>query len=162
MQTTNRLLIWLVLLLVSACSSNESFNEYQAIEGYSWKKDAPVIFNVISTDTISKKNVFINIRNNKEYRFSSIFLIGKIKFPSGIQVIDTLEYEMADANGKWLGTGFSDLKENKLFYKEAVQFLEAGSYEFSIEQATRGINDIYGTEPLEGITDVGLSIENSK
>lgn len=162
MQTTNRLLIWLVLLIVSACSSNGFFNEYQAIEDYSWKKDAPVIFNVISTDTISKKNVFINIRNNKEYRFSSIFLIGKIKFPSGIQVIDTLEYEMTDAKGNWLGTGFSDLKENKLFYKEAVQFLEAGNYEFTIEHATRGINDIFGTEPLKGITDVGLSIENSK
>lgn len=161
MQTTNKLLIWVLLLVVSACDSIESFNEYQAIENYSWKKDAPVVFKVISSDTISKKNVFINIRNNKEYRFSSIFLIGKIKFPSGIQIIDTLEYEMTDARGNWLGTGFSDLKENKLFYKEAVQFSEEGSYEFSIQQATRGINDVYGTEPLEGITEVGLSIENS-
>lgn len=162
MRTTNSLFIWVLLLLLTACGSNESFNEYQAIENYSWGKDQPVIFNVISSDTISKKNVFINIRNNKEYRFSSIFLIGKIKFPSGIQVIDTLEYEMADATGKWLGTGFSDLKENKLFYKENVQFSEAGTYEFSIQQATRGINDIFGTEPLKGITDVGLSIENIK
>ena len=162
MRTTNSLFIWVLLLLLTACGSNESFNEYQAIENYSWGKDQPVIFNVISSDTISKKNVFINIRNNKEYRFSSIFLIGKIKFPSGVQVIDTLEYEMADATGKWLGTGFSDLKENKLFYKENVQFSEAGTYEFSIQQATRGINDIFGTEPLKGITDVGLSIENIK
>lgn len=159
MQTRNRLLIWVLLLIVSACGSDESFNEYKAIEGYSWEKDTEVIFNVNSVDTISKKNVFINIRNNKDYRFSTIFLIGKIKFPSGLQVIDTLEYEMTDANGKWLGTGFSDLKENKLFYKEAVQFSEVGNYEFSIQQATRGINDIYGTEPLKGITDVGLSIE---
>lgn len=162
MRTTNSLFIWVLLLLLTACGSNESFNEYQAIENYSWGKDQPVIFNVISSDTISKKNVFINIRNNKEYRFSSIFLIGKIKFPSGVQVIDTLEYEMADATGKWLGTGFSDLKENKLFYKENVQFSEAGTYEFSIQQATRGINDIFGTESLKGITDVGLSIENIK
>lgn len=158
----NRLLICVLFFVVSACGSDESFNEYQSIEGYAWDKDVPVIFNVASVDTISKKNVFINIRNNKEYRFSSIFLIGKIKFPSGIQVIDTLEYEMTDAAGNWLGTGFSDLKENKLFYKEQVQFSEVGDYTFSIEQATRGINDIFGTEPLKGITDVGLSIENIK
>lgn len=162
MRTTNSLFIWVLVLLMTSCGSNESFNEYQAIDNYAWDKNQPVIFNVVSSDTISKKNVFINIRNNKEYRFSSIFLIGKIEFPSGFQVIDTLEYEMADANGKWLGTGFSDLKENKLFYKENVQFSENGTYEFSIQQATRGINDIFGTEPLKGITDVGLSIENSK
>lgn len=162
MQTTNRLLFGLLLLIVSACGSKESFKEYQTIKDYSWEKDTPVVFRVVSTDTISKKNVFIYIRNNKEYQFNSIFLIGKIKFPSGFQVIDTLEYEMADANGNWLGTGFSDLKENKLFYKESVQFLEEGTYEFSVEHATRGINDIYGIEPLKGITDVGLSIEKTK
>lgn len=148
--------------MLSACSSNASFNEYQAIEGASWNKDAPVVFEVVSQDTISRKNVFINIRSNKEYRFSSIFLIAKIKFPSGIQIVDTLEYEMTDASGKWLGTGFSDLKENKLFYKENVQFSESGKYELSVEHATRGINDINGAEPLKGISDVGLSIENSK
>jgi gliding motility-associated lipoprotein GldH len=77
-------------------------------------------------------------------------------------VVDTLEYEMTDAKGQWLGTGFTDVKESKLFYKENVVFNEVGDYKFSIQQATRSINDIEGENPLKGITNVGLSIENSK
>jgi gliding motility-associated lipoprotein GldH len=117
---------------------------------------------VNNLDTISANNVFINIRNNKDYEFSSLFLIAKIELPNGYKVIDTLEYEMTDAAGNWLGSGFTDLKENKLFYKENVVFSEIGTYKFNIQNATRGINDIQGKNPLKGITDVGLSIEKIK
>ena len=101
----------------------------------------------------------INIRNNKNYEFSSLFLIAKIEFPNGFQVVDTLEYEMTDSEGNWLGTGFTELKENKLFYKEKVVFSEKGDYKFNIQHATRSIRDIEGKNPLNGVTDVGLSIE---
>ena len=69
---------------------------------------------------------------------------------------------MTDPYGKWLGSGFTDIKENKLFYKENVIFPEKGDYKFSVHQATRGVNDIEGEFPLQGITDVGLRIEKNK
>jgi gliding motility-associated lipoprotein GldH len=149
-------------LLVVSCDSKMIYDQYQPIENHHWSSENKIEFIVDNTDTISKKNVFINIRNNKAYEFSSLFLIAKIEFPKGIRVIDTLEYEMADIQGKWLGTGFTDVKENKLFYKENVSFAEKGTYKFSIQQVTRGINDIEGKKPLNGITDVGLSIEMVK
>lgn len=148
-----------VFLLIVSCDSKIIFDQYQPIKNHQWSSENKIEFIVENIDTISKKNVFINIRNNKDYEFSSLFLIAKIEFPKGIRVIDTLEYEMADIQGKWLGTGFTDVKENKLFYKENVVFSEKGTYKFSIQQATRGINDIEGKNPLKGITDVGLSIE---
>ena len=146
------------LLLVS-CDSGLMYDQYQSIKGNQWASEDNIEFIVSNTDTISAKNVFIAIRNNKDYKYSSLFLIAKIEFPRGLRVIDTLEYEMADNQGKWLGTGFTDVKENKLFYKEDVVFTEKGDYKFSIQHATRGINDINGEAPLNGITDVGLSIE---
>ncbi len=148
-----------VFLLIVSCDSKIIFDQYQPIKNHQWSSENKIEFIVENIDTISKKNVFINIRNNKDYKFSSLFLIAKIEFPKGIRVIDTLEYEMADIQGKWLGTGFTDVKENKLFYKENAVFSEKGTYKFSIQQATRGINDIEGKNPLKGITDVGLSIE---
>ena len=147
------------LLLIVSCNS-AIYDQYQPIENQEWTFDNNIEFIVENTDTISKKNVFINIRNNKDYEFSTLFLITKIQFPKGLAVVDTLEYEMTDAAGNWLGTGFSDVKENKLFYKENVVFNELGDYKFSIQQATRSIRDIDGKNPLKGITDVGLSIEN--
>lgn len=152
----------LVALVVVSCNSNAIYDQYQAIDNHKWSSNNKIEFIVNNIDTISKKNVFINIRNNKTYEFSSIFLIAKIEFPKGLRVIDTLEYEMADAQGKWLGTGYTNIKENKLFYKENVIFKDTGVYKFSIQQVTRSIHDIEGKNPLQGITDVGLSIENIK
>jgi len=154
------LLIFLVLIV--SCETTMIYDQYQPIENHQWSSDNKIEFIVNNSDTISNKNVFINIRNNKTYEFSSLFLITKIEFPQGMRVIDTLEYEMADAQGQWLGTGFTDIKESKLFYKENVVFSEKGTYKFSIQQATRSINDIEGKTPLKGITDVGLSIEKIK
>ena len=149
-------------VLILSCTSNSTFNEYQSIENQTWFSNIEKEFIVNSSDTISQNNVFINIRNNKDYPFSSLFLISTVKFPSGLQVVDTLEYEMTDAKGNWLGSGFSDVKENKLYYKEAVVFSESGTYNFTIKHATRGIEDVEGTVPLFGITDVGLSVEKIK
>ncbi|SDW12977.1 protein involved in gliding motility GldH [Lutibacter oricola] len=154
-----KLVVIFSALLVISCNSKEDYNTYKSIENGKWSSKNKIEFIVNNADTISSKNVFINIRNNKNYEFSSIFLIGKIEFPSGIKVVDTLEYEMTDAAGNWLGTGFTDVKENKLFYKEQVVFNETGDYIFNIENATRGISDIEGNKPLQGITDVGISIE---
>ena len=149
-------------VLLLSCTSNSPYNEYHPIENQTWFSINEKEFIVNSSDTISQNNVFINIRNNKDYPFSSLFLIGTVKFPSGLQVVDTLEYEMTDPNGNWLGTGFSDVKENKLYYKEDVVFSEIGTYNFTIKHATRGIEDVEGTVPLFGITDVGLSVEKIK
>jgi gliding motility-associated lipoprotein GldH len=154
----NYFLLLLVLTIVS-CSNNEIFNQYKSIDNHQWTSENSIEFLVKSLDTISQKNVFINIRNNKDYEYSSIFLIAEIEFPNGYQVVDTLEYEMTDPSGKWLGSGYTDIKENKLFFKENVAFPEKGDYKFTINHATRGIKDIEGKEPLKGITDVGLSIE---
>ena len=147
-----------VLLLVS-CNSKSIYNQYETIENNQWSSTDAIKFIINNQDTISKKNVFINIRNTKDYAFSSLFLIAKIEFPSGFQIVDTLEYEMADAKGKWLGTGFTDIKENKLFYKENIVFFEKGEYTIEVQHATRSIHDIEGINPLAGIYNVGLSIE---
>ena len=138
------------------------YDQYKPIESHQWDSKNSIYFIVSNSDTISKNNVFINIRNNKNYEFSSLFLIAKMEFPNGYQVIDTLEYKMTDSYGKWLGSGFTDIKENILFYKENVAFSEKGDYKFSVYHATRGVNDIEGKVPLQGITDVGLRIEKVK
>ena len=148
--------------LLLSCNSNAVFDQYIPIENQQWHSERSIEFKVNNQDTISKNNVFITVRNNKDYEFSSLFLIAKLEMPNGFKVIDTLEYEMTDASGNWLGSGFTDLKENKLFYKENVVFSEKGTYKFNIQHATRGINDIEGKKPLKGITDVGLRIEKAQ
>lgn len=156
------ILVFIGAFTLFSCDSNMVYDQYKSIENHQWYSNKNINFIVSNSDTISTKNVFINIRNNKNYEFNSIFLIAKMEFPSGYKVVDTLEYEMTDSYENWLGSGFTDIKENKLFYKENVVFSEKGDYKFNIYQATRGVNDIEGENPLQGITNVGLRIEKVK
>ncbi len=152
------LILILVLGLIS-CDSNRTFDEYYSVENNCWLINDVVEFQVEVEDTIFKNNIYINIRNNKEYDFSNLFLVASIEFPNGLKVIDTLEYEMTDKAGNYLGSGYTDIKENKLFYKENVRFQNKGLHILKVEQAMRKSSNIHGLDSLKGIADIGLRIE---
>jgi gliding motility-associated lipoprotein GldH len=67
---------------------------------------------------------------------------------------------MAKPNGELLGSGFTDIKENKLWYKEGIVFNESGEYTINIQHAMRENGKVNGVVNLEGITEVGFRIEN--
>ena len=85
-----------------------------------------------------------------------------MQFPHGKIVQDTLEYRMTETDGRFLGTGYGSIKENKLWYKKGVIFNESGEYIVSIQQAMREKGKVEGVEELEGITDVGFRIERTE
>ena len=155
-------LLLLLLVINQACDKKQVFDEYQNIPNAAWETSNTLTFKFQAKDTVATKNLFINLRNNAEYPFSNLFLITEMKFPDGKQVVDTLEYDMADVTGKFLGTGITDVKENKLFYKENITFPSLGEYTFKVRQAMRKHNEINGVNALEGITEVGFRIENTK
>ncbi len=158
----NRILLVLLLGISVSCVPGEGFSEQIDFKGESWPTDRSAVFNLTVEDTISRNDVFINIRNNNDYPFSNIFLISAIDFPAGNRVIDTLEYEMADKRGNWLGSGITDLKESKLFLKKGVVFPDKGSYRIEIRQAVRNLGDTQPLENLPGIVGVGVSVESLK
>ncbi|MEW7289401.1 gliding motility lipoprotein GldH [Aquimarina sp. 2304DJ70-9] len=148
------------VILVS-CDETQVFDEYQTVSD-TWEIDEKIRFTLPKLDSTQTYNLFINIRNNNTYRYSNLFLISEMKFPNGKVIADTLEYQMALPNGEWLGTGFSDLKENKLWYKENVKFAEDGEYSITLEHAMRKNGEVDGVYSLEGITDVGFRIESTQ
>lgn len=153
----------LILIVVSAlfvsCDSNGVFDKYKYMDNSTWYLDEPVEFEFEIQDTLSKNNLYINIRNNEDYSFSNLFLITHLDFPNGKKIVDTLEYEMADTKGRFLGSGISEVKESKLWYKEAKVFELSGVHKISIQQAMRRNGSVEGIKELKGITDVGFRIE---
>lgn len=157
----NRIFLYflmLTLVLVS-CDSKRVFDEYNSVPN-KWHKDSIVTFKINPPDTVNSYNLFVNLRNTNAYKYNNLFLIVEMKFPHGRTVKDTLEYRMADATGKLLGFGLTDVKENKLWYKEAVVFNEAGEYTVNIQHAMRENGKVSGVVELEGITDIGFRVEN--
>lgn len=150
-----------LLLALSSCTDGILFNKNLKMTSGAWSFDEPVSFDIPVKDTINHYNLFINIRNDHDYPYSNLFIITRMRFPDRSVVTDTLEYEMTDNAGYFLGSGFSDVKENKLFYKENIRFPKNGIYHFEVRQAMRERNTIEPISSLEGVRSVGLSIEKN-
>ncbi len=147
-----------LLFLIFSCDTGIIASKTKTFPGI-WNKDEVVNFEVPQLDSLRKYNVFLHVRNSNEYKFNNLFLIVSMNFPHGMTVTDTLEYRMANPDGSWLGEGIGSIKENKFWYKEDVSFFEEGIYSISIEQAVRNNGEVDGVTNLEGVTDVGFSIE---
>ncbi|MBT3741487.1 protein involved in gliding motility GldH [Polaribacter sp. Hel1_33_96] len=156
----NRIFTFLIgLLFLFSCNDRIVFTKYKSLQNASWEANKNISIEFDVEDTITPKDLFINIRNNKKYPYSNLYVITELNFPNGNKIVDTLQYQMSDKFGHFLGKGFTDIKENKLFYKEAKVFPESGKYIFSIRHAMRKNGEVKVIPFLQGVQDVGLSIE---
>lgn len=141
------------LLLVS-CGKGVLFEQNIRITDDQWQSSSPAVFEVNVEDTIQGYDFFINIRNTGDYRYSNMYLFIGTVFPDGKSIRDTVECIIATPDGEWLGSGVGDLHEQSILFKRAVNFPSKGKYRFEMVQAMR-------QDPLPGIADVGLRIEET-
>ena len=158
MQNKIRLILVCLLVVFTSCDSNQVFDQYQSVPKQ-WNKGEIIEFSFQAPDSINPYNLYVNLRNNNDYKYSNLFLIVGIDFPNNYQIIDTLEYEMTTPEGRFLGTGISDVLENKLEYKTNVNFPVSGNYTIHVQHAMRKSQEIEGLTYLNGVTDVGIKIE---
>ncbi|MGG5576566.1 gliding motility lipoprotein GldH [Myroides sp. C15-4] len=153
----------LSLGLLMSCQHDHKvvFDEFQPTKGV-WERQDIKTFVWDVQDTLTTNNLFMNVRVNKEYPFSNLFVIAKLYKPNAEIVIDTLQFQMSDPNGALLGNGFSDVKESKLWLKENFVFDQAGKYKLTLEQAVRALGDVEGVPELKGISEVGFRIEKAE
>ncbi len=156
MRIRNSALLILVVTLFFSCDKKRVFDEYKSV-GTAWNKDSIVSFDLPKLDSTKRYNLFVTLRDNNKYPFNNLFLIVGLEMPNGFTKVDTLEYQMSNPDGSLMGDGFSDIKENKLFYKEKVRF--RGKYKVNIKQAVRENGKVPGVKSLDGITEVGFRIE---
>lgn len=144
-------LLLFALVLFSSCDKNLVFEQNQKIENTVWLASKPLVFNFEVSDTVSRNNLYINLRNGDDYPYMNLFVFVTTRFPNGKTSVDTMECFLADVRGKWLGSGLGDIYDNRFLYKENVAFPIPGKYEVEIAQAMR-------QEELESIYDVGFRI----
>lgn len=149
----------LLVLALGACThSGAVFQEMEAIDG-AWGDE--VSFEYESEDSLRPMNTYFMIRADEEYPYSNIYIISSVESPKGEVVVDTLQYQMAEADGRLLGEGFSSMKESLLMYRMNHIFKEKGVYKFQLKHATRKHAQEKTDEVLRGVYGVGLLIEKS-
>ena len=147
----------LTLGFIFSCSKPSFFMNYKDFNGQ-WPVYEKVLF-TLDEGTENPVNLMIYIRNNKHYPYSNLFLIAKLKTGDSLLLCDTLEYAMADARGKWLGKGFLEVKESKLWWRENYQLPAVENINVQLEHALRSNNSEQGLDNLEGIVGVGFAVE---
>ena len=146
-----------LILVVGAvsCDRKRVFESYKTLEEKGWNKDSIVVFNVPLTDTIKNHNLLVNIRNKGTYPYSNIYLFMTIGSPDGTTKTDTVEFTLAEPNGRWKGSGIGGLHDNQILYRNSVFFPRKGTYKFQIKQGMRD-------NVLHGIRDIGIRIEKAQ
>jgi gliding motility-associated lipoprotein GldH len=74
-KTKRIILILGVLSICTSCDSDRVFDKYTSVEKNSWLQDVPINFDFKIVDTTSRNNLYLNIRNNKDYLYSNLFVI---------------------------------------------------------------------------------------
>lgn len=147
--------VLLFVIALNACSRQSVFSEYKSIPiETGWQQANKLTFEVNIEDTITRNNVFVNVRQLDAYPFRNIFLFLTTEYPDGKKIIDTLECVLADEKNKWMGDGAGDLWDNTIPFKGNVKFPLLGKYKFTYEHAMR-------VDPLPMIIDMGLTIEKT-
>lgn len=144
-------------LAIFSCESNVEFLKYNSVNGV-WHKDSLQQFSFELNET-NEYNTFVNLRINEEYKFRNVFLIITLKDSLKMLLRDTLQFELADKSGKFIGKKRINLVDNNLLHKKQLKLEGNKKYFLSIEHAMRVINKVGGLENLEGVTDIGYKIE---
>ena len=159
-----RLIIYILLvnliIINFRCSPEKGYTFYKSVSNEGLGV-SPLIFKVPEgIVNSSKKNIFLRLRNNNDYPYSNIFLLASLRSGEDKIYHDTLEYAMASADGSWLGSGFNEIKESKLWWKGGVILPNEKPLIIEVSQAVRNNGEEKGISKLKGIISVGISIED--
>ena len=145
--------VCIFFLIFTSCDNQKIADSYQPIPKNGWPINFPIQFEYNIFENSCQMDFLIGLRNNGEYRYSNIFFFVDLIFPDGSSGTDTVQFLLAEPNGRWLGNGVGPIKHSLLIFKEN-QEIQQGIYKFNI---SHGMRD----SVLLGIEDIGVRIEKS-
>lgn len=143
------------LVNLISCDSNKVYEENIAVSDDGWMNDDIKTFSFDVVDTLSPINIFVNLRTTIDYQYSNIYVFLYSEFPNGTTDKDTLEFLLAELDGKWLGENTGTVVEFKGLIASGGRFSTEGKYTFQLQHAMR-------EELLPEIIDVGMRIETKE
>jgi|TARA_B100001939_G_scaffold195297_1_gene168042 gliding motility-associated lipoprotein GldH len=155
------ILIFLILSCIVSCESNPVYIKYNSLSR-GWLKDSVQNFSFQNQDKLILTDSYLILRVNEKYRYNNIFVIITVTNLSGIISKDTIEYQVADNYGKFIGSKMINIHELSLPHKKGIQLMPKENYLIKVEHAMRNASETAGVKRLEGVLDVGYKFEKEK
>ncbi len=143
--------ILLSIITLLSCKTN-IYDDIKNVQNNKLTYNDTISFDINITTINKAYNVYINIENTDNYKYSNLFLFVYITSPNNNTIIDTIDIFMADYNGKWVGKSEGENYFGNYLFKQAVVFPKKGIYKTSIVQGMRD-------DTLKGISKIGLSVK---
>jgi len=150
--------IGLVLLVIAAGFSscdNSLYNKMKEIPDAKWEMNRPIKFDVEITDTTEMYDFYVLIRHNTDYTYGNLYTFVNTTFPGDSITRDTIEFILAEPDGKWIGDGSGYLRSNEVMISTKFVFPKPGLYSFEFQHAMRD-------SVLNGISELGIRIKPTK
>lgn len=138
----------------SGCSDgNALFRDFTDLPETGWERDSAIQYDVTVTDTAQPYVLLVAVRHTQSYPYRNLYLGRQIIGADGIEYQDTVEIQLADDRGTWLGEGVGGIKTLTVpFRGQAVSFQKPGPYRFRFQHVMR-------ENPLPGMRSLGFTIE---
>lgn len=146
------ILVLLISISFMSCDDNLIYEENIAVDNNEWAADDIKSFEFEILDTISPLDLYVNVRTTTDYPYSNLYIFLYSEYPDGYKDKDTLEFILAQPDGKWYGQNSGTVIENQILIARGGRFSIQGTYKFRIEHAMR-------EEILPEIIDVGFRVE---
>ncbi len=96
-----------------SCSSDVIYENNQSFENNIWTYEDAKEFSFEIKDSATLAKISLNFRNTIDYQYSNIYMYLHMSYPNGYEDTDTLEFFIAQPNGKWLGECSGTVVENQ-------------------------------------------------
>jgi len=144
-----------LLFVIVACSNEHKtiYHEYQSIAGKGWLKKDTLKFPLLPSDSARVVALTAEVRNTLEYPYADFYLVVQQNIADSLHwQTDTVRFVLADAFGKWKGTGSGNYYQSSAYIR---MFKLPPHPKHAIIKVSQGMKD----DVLKGITDVGFRLE---
>jgi len=148
----------IMLILFFSCESEKT--HFYSFPDSSWNSQQIVKFDITTEDSTQVRISNISIRHNTSYEYQNIIFFLHHYFKENLISTDTIDFDLAEDDGKWMGIGKSNIREFTTTISTPKTY-QNGIQSFSLELAMRD-NTSTELEKLNGISDISfyLTTEN--
>ncbi len=136
-------------LLLTACGKEKTvFEKAYPIPNSAWTYADTLNFAFDIADTMALYDIVVHIKHRADYGFQNLYTRISTQFPNGDRRSQTLNFDLADNTGKWLGKKSGDTHDFEVKIQENAFFNQTGQHVITLEQMMR-IASLSGMESID-------------
>ena len=147
----------IIFLFFFSCESENT--HYHSFTNSSWNSQDDIKFDIIIEDSTQVRVSNISIRHNNSYKYQNIIFFLHHYFKEKLISTDTINFDLAEDDGNWIGTGKSNIREftTTILTPKTHQ---NGIQSFYLELAMRD-NTSNEIEKLNNISDISFYLSSA-